>query len=328
MMLFQTRFSMIVLIILSGVIARAQAPVGPEAPATTNPKPLALPVVYDDHRFFVVPVTGKGKTLSFLTSTGEESIIYSQGARELNVTIATSGDITAIQLPTMDPDHEIPAARGEDGFIRVVSERYRRPYMSAACWGILGHTWFAERVWTLDYPAQKMYLRPVGDLPTVDGKHAVDLAFRSELDGGRENNLPRLQVEIAGEHLDMALHTGASAVLNDGVVKQLDDKRPAARGMSFISQSQFDAWKAKNQWRVIERAEQGNSAAMIEVPKLTIGGFEVGPVWFMARPDAYFREQVSSKLDRRVTGALGGNALRFFRVTLDMPGSVALFERP
>lgn len=328
MMLFQTRYLITVLIILSGAVARAQAPVGTEAPATAKPGPVVLPMVYDDHRFFAVPATAKGIKLNFLTSTGEESIIYSNRARELNVTIATSGKTTSIQLPTLEPGHEIPTARGDNGYIRVVSHRYLRPYMAADCWGILGQAWFADRVWTLDYPARKMLLRPVGNLPTVDKKHAVELGFRNGMAGGRENNLPRLSVSIAGKHVDALLHTGASAVLDEEVVKHLHDERPATRAVSFVSHSQFDEWKAKHQWRTIERAEQGSGEAMIEVPKLTIGGFEVGPVWFIARPDAHFRNQVSRNLDRRVTCILGGNALRFFRVTLDIPGSVALFEKP
>jgi len=328
MTLFQIRYLITLFILLSGAVARAQTPVGTETPAPAKLEPLTLPAVYDDHRFFVVPVMADGTKLNFLTSTGEESIIYSNWARELQVAIMVEEERSAIQWPTFDPDHDIPASRGNDGAIRIVPHRYRRPYLAADCAGILGEAWFADRIWTLDYPAQKMFLRPVGDLPAIDRKHAIHLAFRSALDGGRENNLPRLEMSVAGEHIDMALHTGASAVLDEDVVKKLDDKRPAIRAVSFISQSQFDAWKAKHPWRVIEKAEQGSGAAMIEVPTVTIGGLEVGPVWFMVRSDTYLREQFSSKLDRRVAGALGGNALRFFRVTLDIPDAVALFEKP
>ncbi len=319
--------ALIALALVRGVTAEPPADAGGEG--ATEPAPvLTLPTVHDDHRFFVVPVTGKGKKLKFLTGTGDESIIYSDSARDLNAVITLRQKSTFIHLPTMDPEHEIPTSRGDDGFVRVVSHRFRRPYTAVDCWGILGQAWFADRIWTLDYPARQMLLRPVGDLPTVEKKHRADLAFRNGLAGGREKSLPRLRVSIAGEHVDVLLHTGASAVLDNAVAKKLADKRPAARAMSFISQSQFDTWKAKHKWRVIERAEQGSGAAMIEVPKLTIGGFEVGPVWFMARPDAHFSERVSRSLDRRVVCTLGGNALRFFRLTLDIPGSVALFEKP
>jgi hypothetical protein len=32
-------------------------------------------------------------------------------------------------------------------------------------------------------------------------------------------------------------------------------------------------------------------------------------------------------MDRRISGAIGGNALRHFRITLDYPNAVAVFER-
>jgi hypothetical protein len=37
---------------------------------------------------------------------------------------------------------------------------------------------------------------------------------------------------------------------------------------------------------------------------------------------------MSQWMDRRVEGALGGSALAFFRVTVDFPDAVAVFERP
>ena len=64
---------------------------------------------------------------------------------------------------------------------------------------------------------------------------------------------------------------------------------------------------------------------MIEVPEVSIAGFRVGPVWFTERPDPNFHQYMSQWMDRRVDGALGGNALRFFRVTVDYPVAVAHF---
>jgi hypothetical protein len=53
----------------------------------------------------------------------------------------------------------------------------------------------------------------------------------------------------------------------------------------------------------------------------------VGPVWFTRRPDRNFHEYISSMMDARVEGALGGSALHFFRVTVDYPGRVAVFQQ-
>ena len=54
----------------------------------------------------------------------------------------------------------------------------------------------------------------------------------------------------------------------------------------------------------------------------------VGPVWFTRRPDPNFHQFASFWTDKQVEGALGGSALKYFRVTLDYPNAVAVFERP
>jgi hypothetical protein len=53
----------------------------------------------------------------------------------------------------------------------------------------------------------------------------------------------------------------------------------------------------------------------------------VGPVWFTYRPDKSFHEYMSSMMDARVEGALGGSALRYFRVTVDFPHGRAVFQQ-
>jgi hypothetical protein len=40
-----------------------------------------------------------------------------------------------------------------------------------------------------------------------------------------------------------------------------------------------------------------------------------------------FRKWMSQWMDRPVEGALGGSALRYFRVTVDYPNAVAVFEQ-
>ncbi|HEY9066315.1 MAG TPA: hypothetical protein VIO33_15120, partial [Burkholderiaceae bacterium] len=64
---------------------------------------------------------------------------------------------------------------------------------------------------------------------------------------------------------------------------------------------------------------------MIEVPRITVGGQTVGPVWFTQRSDANFREWMSQWMDKPIDGALGGSALKYFRVIVDYPGSAAYF---
>ena len=75
-------------------------------------------------------------------------------------------------------------------------------------------------------------------------------------------------------------------------------------------------------------ADAQEALSIIQVPRVSGGGWEVGPVWFTRRPDRAFHEYMSQWMDRRVEGALGGSALSFFRVTVDYPGAAAIFERP
>lgn len=66
---------------------------------------------------------------------------------------------------------------------------------------------------------------------------------------------------------------------------------------------------------------------MIEVPKISVAGYPVGSVWFTRRPDKNFHEYMSQWMDKKVEGALGGNALRQFRISIDYQRAVAVFEK-
>lgn len=132
-----------------------------------------------------------------------------------------------------------------------------------------------------------------------------------------------------GEPLDLLLDTGAHVLLSTAAAAALADGRAAARATSFITAGVFARWHARHpEWRVLEGADSGLGQAMIEVPALTVAGWPVGPIWFTRRADADFHDFMSRWTDRPVTGALGGNALKGFRVTLDYPGRRAAFERP
>jgi hypothetical protein len=108
---------------------------------------------------------------------------------------------------------------------------------------------------------------------------------------------------------------------------RLKDGEPAHRATSMIVDSRFQAWRKKHPgWRVIEAAQEGSNAAMIEVPEVGLGGATVGPVWFTWRPDKNFHEYMSGMMDGKVEGAIGGNALSHFAMTVDYPGKAAYFR--
>jgi hypothetical protein len=194
---------------------------------------------------------------------------------------------------------------------------------------MLGQQWFAGRTWTFDYPKKQLLWRAAGDLPKGDAKHEVKLFFKTDAMGKREINFARIPVEVDGEIIDFLFDTGATNVLPDEVLKLIGDGRPAERATSFLTKSQFEKWKQKHpEWRALENIKTMTGAAMIEVPKIKIGGFEVGPVWFTVQADNAFHKYMAQWMDKPTEGAIGGSALHYLRVTVDWPNAVAVFEKP
>ena len=192
--------------------------------------------------------------------------------------------------------------------------------------GMLGQAWFADRVWTWDYPGERLRLESPHWRPTADMRR-VALGFPTGDDGRRSTSFPRIDVIVDGRTLPMLLDTGAMTVLTTAALRTLDDGMPAQRATSMITDHLFQAWReAHPDWRVIESAQTGTGAAMIEVPEVEIAGWRVGPVWFTHRPDANFHRFMSSMMDARVEGALGGNALRHFVMTVHYPEAAAWFD--
>ena len=68
--------------------------------------------------------------------------------------------------------------------------------------------------------------------------------------------------------------------------------------------------------------------AVIEVPTLRIAGYTVGPVWFAKRSNAAYDDMMSYMTDQPILAAIGGSALKDFRITMDYPHQRATFEKP
>lgn len=302
----------------------------PSVSAQSSGKPLVLPVKYDEHRFYVQPVTEDGTTLNFFTDTGGGLFVFSDVVERLKLPVQkpeAEGAPGAVMLPEFKSNAAIPAPLGSRERLSVAPVSMRN-HLSHDWSGMLGQQWFAGRVWTFDYPNRRLLLRAAEDLPKTKPEHKIVLGFQINAAGRRTTNFPRIAVTIDGETVDLLLDTGATTDLTGAALQSLKDNHPAVRATSFITTSVFERWrKAHPDWRVIENAENESKAAMIEVPEIRVGGYRTGAVWFTVRPDKNFHEYMSQWMDKKVEGALGGNALRYFRITVDYPGSVAVFER-
>lgn len=289
-----------------------------------------LPTRYEAGRFFLVPVTTAGDTLVFYPDTGGgANMLWASTVERLSLPterIATGDDsVQVTPFPEFTPSRSIPRApmwppMGER--LLVLPEPEGRDDD-----GFLGRLWFADRVWVLDYPGRRMGLLqgPISD--ATPGARAP-LGFQTDSLGARTTHFPRLRVEIDGDSLDLLFDTGATIHLTDAGRAALGPGAPAAIGGSFITESVFRRWRERHpEWRVVEGGDRTLDMPMIEVPRVSIAGLEVGPVWVSARPDQNFHSYMSQWMDRRVEGALGGSALQYLRVLVDYPRAIAVFQK-
>jgi hypothetical protein len=328
-------FGHTLIIITAMVSLTGRAPTGQAQTSRTRlSSPQVIPVRYDEHRYIVAPVTEAGDTLYLYTDTGADlNVLFPAAVERLGLVrdslVRGNHTLRFTTLPPFRPDASIPFRSSHPempGAILVVDS----VSFAAGSDGLLGREWFAGRVWTFDYPRHQLLLRPAGNLPPHSTKHRVALGFQTDSAGRPTVNFPRIRVLIDGDSLDLLFDTGAMTTLTDSAHAALADRRPARRAASFVVQSVFDRWRQRHpQWQVIEGADQLGEATfpMIKVPAVEVGGFGIGAVWFTARPDHNF-VRFSQWMDLPIMGALGGSALQYLQVTIDYPGSIAIFARP
>ena len=305
------------------------APVaGQSAAASSGTTVTQLPVRYSGHRYFVTPVLETGDTLELYTDTGGGANMLWQGTAErlgLDGEWLRQGDdsMKIVAFPPMRAGAAIPLPAAPppvgERFLVVDSKDFPEGD------GFLSRSWFADRVWLFNYPAQTL-AQVEGPAPSLAPEHRSPLAFQTDSAGRRTTHFPRITAVVDGDTLDLLFDTGATTTLSDSALAALGDGGPARRATSFITRTVFERWQAAHpDWRVIKGADAIGNAPMIEVPRVTIAGHEVGPVWFTGRADQAFQEYMAQWMDRPIDGALGGSALRYFRVLVNYPEGYAEF---
>jgi len=310
--------------------------VGQAAMAGDPSDVVVIPTQFDQDRFFVVPTTTDGATLRMIADTGGGMLLFDDAAKRLNLEV-TGLNLNeykglACKFPTFAEGKGIPNTQVKlpDGMFPLLPAPVRKSlsWLTNDIDGILGESWFAGRVWTLDYIDKRLLMQPKAPPNSSEKAHRIDMGLRKQEPGSRSVHYPRIEVTIADTTLNMLLATGASVAINADALKELGDG-PAIRATSLISNSTFDRWKKDHpDWKVVSNAEQDSGEPMIEVRKVTVAGISVGPIWFTQRPDSNFRDNYSDWTDKPVEGALGPNALHGMRVTLDYVQGVAWFEKP
>lgn len=304
-----------------------------------------IPARFEADRVFAVPVTMKGDALRFYTDTGGGSnLLCRDAARRLHLPLEAlppdeelgaelGDDLARTQLPPFADGKGIPSnADGDGSFLVHDCKGVGRASAASLGEGLLSQHWFAGRTWTWDYPARRLALEGP-DWTPPKGSRPTPLGFRGTDGSGPAFHMPRVTVRIDGKAIDLLLDTGATGSPTKDALAAQPTPAPVngARATSFIAKGTLDAWHAAHpDWPLVEQADDLFAprfvARAIRVPAVEVAGWTVGPVWFTERPDKTFREFMSRMTDRPVEGALGGNALSHFRMTLDYARATAHFE--
>lgn len=319
--------------IVTGILATALA----AAPATTAPATAqVLPTVYEAGHFYAVPETVDGQKLKLLVDTGGGGAvglywIGKAAAQRLHLKPGTcklgEEQMPVARLPRYKTGRDLPPpGKGPCGSALQVF-----PQAGSTYDGQLGAGYLPGRVWTFDYPAQRLTLK--GGIWQPDPTaHRTPLGFLHDAKGMQGSGFARITIRVDGQPLDMLLDTGATA--HPTVAGKKASGTPTVNGegvTSYITTSVLERWhRAHPDWRVVADGDDAfgpkHAMRLIEVPNVEIAGWSVGPVWFTERPDPNFHQFMVQWMDKPTEGAVGGNVLQHFVMTLDYPHETAWFR--
>lgn len=298
-----------------------------------------LPTVYEAGHFYAVPETSTGQQLTLFVDTGGPGAggmywINSATTKRLHLKTRPCGPHATgavADIPTWRAGHGLPPPLpGPCGTAIMVHQRGAQ-FSSLAADGGLGAGYFPGRTWIFDYPAHRLSLEGAAWHPSA-GAHATALGFPRDAQGHETSGFPRIVIHVDGQPINMLLDTGATA--HPTPAGEAASHTPTVNGYgvtSYIVKSTFDRWRREHpDWRVVQNGDDlggpGHTEPIIEVPKVEIAGWSVGPVWFTERADKKFTQMMSSMMDRTVYGSAGANLFRHFVMTIDYPAAKAYFR--
>lgn len=287
-----------------------------------------IPTSYEAGHFIATPTTASGKLLRLNVDTGGGSAylwLKASAAKPLSLKPARCfGTDGYVEPPAFTPGKGLPPLGGHQCNNVMISPDAHGDEMTD---GVVSAWYLAKGIWTFDYPARRLTLEDTTWKPGT-GDHAVPLGFPINAAGEFETPYPRIAVAIEGEQIDLLLDTGATAhptTAGRAVMTTTVAPNGFAAG-SYITTSIMNRWHASHpDWPLIEAADDlfgtKNATRAIRVPSVVMGEWRIGPVWFIERADGAFDDKtgLSRFMDEEIHGALGGNALSAFRMTVDYP---------
>jgi hypothetical protein len=309
--------------------------------AAAQPTPQVLSTVYEAGHFFATPETASGQKFRLVVDTGGGGTngmywITAATAKRLHLKVRPCkiGDDSAkvVDVPPYKPGRGLPPPSGRCGntaLVQDVPAGYSRKSHDDGQFS--GSYLYAKGTWTFDYPGQQLTLQGNAWHPEPTAR-STSLGFQRDDQGHATFGYARITIRVDGQPLDMLLDTGATAHPTPAGKKASGTPTVDGLGVtSYITASVFNRWrKAHPDWHVVRDGDDlfgpEHPMPIIEVPEVEIAGWSVGPVWFTERPDPAFHDMMSSLMDKRIEGAVGGNVFRHFVMTIDYPHETAWFR--
>ena len=296
---------------------------------------LRLPAIYEAGHFYARPETRDGHALRLLVDTGGGGgnglyLLDRALARRFGLPMQAcklgGQSMLLVQPYAFANGKGLPAAPSTPcGAVAMTMPGFRS-YGGEN--GILGAGYLPHFTWTFDYPHRALWLEGPGWKPSA-GMHRLTLGFPRDASGHRTSGFPRITLHVGGQPVALLLDTGATAMPTRGGEKA--SHIPLVHGMgvtSYITTSMMDRWHREHpHWRIVRDGDKliGRlHARLIEVPRVRIAGWTVGPVWFTERSDHSFA-WMSGMMAGPVVGSAGANIFRHFVMTLDYPHQAAWF---
>lgn len=315
-------------------------------PASDSGKAVLIPASFiNGERFYIKMKSEKGDTLlGFCDTGGGSSFMMQPTIDKLALKpLVKTGHIKGIfkmkfiNFHDLIADANIPAPIARPGFVlkyhsKPIADSYfmvlpmdkeMQFFMQTMPLDIfLGQNYFMGKSWTIDYIHRQLWT----NTPLAAGDANVQkIGFKKNDKGEAIFGHPSTSIELDGEQIDVLFDTGATIILSEDGKKALNTSEKTIGG-SFIAKSVFDKWHAAHpDWKIYTKADR--NADIIEVPKVKIGQYEVGPVLFAERPDEAWSKYMIGSMDKVVKGAIGGSGLKYLKVTIDYNSELVRYEK-
>jgi hypothetical protein len=259
---------------------------------------------------------GTEPALKLRLDTGGYDLVSAAAAQRAHLKAGSvhlqSGDRATYELPApsaLSPDALLEARAGalESTFVEPVD-------------GTVSLGRFAAQPLTIDFPNKTVTLgeaHPRGDRVALTVGAGVPPA-----PGLPQSMTAVLPLSIGGERVTMLLDTGADVAIDARVRDRFDDAA-ATRSLPLISRALFERLHARHRdWTVLDgagrMAETKRAVTLLRVPEFQLGAHRGPPTWFAVREDPATYAFLTRAFNTPVEGDLGGEALRQWRVTIDV----------